>query len=102
VPGLESPPLFDSGGLPGPGLPADGIAFNYDNAPRVGPINVDRQAVNAALSPGCTEAMALAGSRSIGPPILLATLLLTLVATSTGPHLGTAPSSGRGEVHLMA
>lgn len=78
---LDYPSLFNPSGLPGPGVPPDGVAFNYNDVPQIGPVKVNPQAVDATLMPGRAEAMAVSRSQSVGLPILLATLLVTLVAT---------------------
>jgi hypothetical protein len=75
------PPFYNSTGLLGPDLSPDGIAFDYSGAPQTQAINVDPRAVDASLSAGRADALAM---RAPGParlPFLLATLVLTLVTT---------------------
>ncbi|WAL65430.1 hypothetical protein ORV05_31825 [Amycolatopsis cynarae] len=97
---LDYPSLFDPGGLPGPGVPPDGVAFDYGAVPQAGPVKVDPQAVDATLTPGRAEAMAVRESRPIGLPILLATLLFTLVATQL-VRVWLLRGPGRGRSHPL-
>lgn len=70
-------------GVPGEGgLPPDGIAYNYDSSTVPQQSDADRLALSLARSAGTAEVLpGEGGARLLDRPVMLATLLLTLVGT---------------------
>ena len=78
----EYPAGPGQGGVPGPGIPPDGVAYNY--GPSAVPQIPDIAATTRGLggqSTGSAEALPAASTGGIGRPVLLAVLLITLVGT---------------------
>jgi hypothetical protein len=81
APGIAMLPAYPPG-IPGPGIPPDGVAYSYGSGgvPQAGIPAVDATTLGSR-STGTAQALPARTTGIIGQPMLLATLLVTLVGT---------------------